>query len=204
MKRRCQRRPRQGARFRAPCFWRSSARPCLSAESRPAAAFEIFGIKLWGSSSDEDADIVDPLRYAVTIDGARRRQGSGQEARKRLGAEKRRGTPGFRLARADGQGAQRPRTTGRGTLRRCALRRRGHHHHPGQAARRLAAGCRIQGSAADSGGDQHRRRAEIHAWQHPAGGRCGGADERRFRPDRRRRRRAPAPSSRRRRRSCGR
>ncbi|TPJ51955.1 autotransporter assembly complex family protein [Mesorhizobium sp. B2-6-4] len=33
----------------------------------PAAAFEIFGIKLWGSSSDEDADIVDPMRYAVTI-----------------------------------------------------------------------------------------------------------------------------------------
>lgn len=39
----------------------------LVAESRPVAAFEIFGIKLWGSSSDEDADIVDPLRYAVTI-----------------------------------------------------------------------------------------------------------------------------------------
>lgn len=39
----------------------------LVAESRPAAAFELFGIKLWGSSSDEDADIVDPLRYAVTI-----------------------------------------------------------------------------------------------------------------------------------------
>ncbi|MCV3209144.1 autotransporter assembly complex protein TamA [Mesorhizobium sp. YC-39] len=40
----------------------------LAAEGRNAAAFEIFGIKLWGSSSDEDADIVDPLRYAVTID----------------------------------------------------------------------------------------------------------------------------------------
>ncbi|TRC71421.1 outer membrane protein assembly factor [Mesorhizobium sp. WSM4307] len=39
----------------------------LVAESRPAAAFELFGIKLWGSSNDEDADIVDPLRYAVTI-----------------------------------------------------------------------------------------------------------------------------------------
>jgi translocation and assembly module TamA len=39
----------------------------LVAESRPAGAFEIFGIKLWGSS-DEDADIVDPLRYAVTIE----------------------------------------------------------------------------------------------------------------------------------------
>jgi len=39
----------------------------LVAESGSAAAFEIFGIKLWGSS-DEDADIVDPLRYAVTIE----------------------------------------------------------------------------------------------------------------------------------------
>jgi len=39
----------------------------LAGEIRPAAAFEIFGIKLWGSSKDEDADIVDPLRYSVTI-----------------------------------------------------------------------------------------------------------------------------------------
>ncbi|KAA3452809.1 hypothetical protein C7I87_01155 [Mesorhizobium sp. SARCC-RB16n] len=39
----------------------------LLAEARHAGAFEIFGIKLWGSSKDEDADIVDPLRYAVTI-----------------------------------------------------------------------------------------------------------------------------------------
>lgn len=37
-------------------------------EGRNAAAFEIFGIKLWGSSKDEDADIVDPLRYAVTME----------------------------------------------------------------------------------------------------------------------------------------
>ncbi|TIW72967.1 MAG: outer membrane protein assembly factor [Mesorhizobium sp.] len=37
-------------------------------ESRPATAFELFGIKLWGSASDEDADIVDPLRYSVTIE----------------------------------------------------------------------------------------------------------------------------------------
>src|SRR5438445_6901791 len=40
----------------------------LAGEARPAAAFEIFGIKLWGSSKDEDADIVDPLRYSVTIE----------------------------------------------------------------------------------------------------------------------------------------
>lgn len=40
----------------------------LVAEGGNAAAFEIFGIKLWGSSNDEDTDIVDPLRYAVTIE----------------------------------------------------------------------------------------------------------------------------------------
>ncbi|MET2825975.1 autotransporter assembly complex protein TamA [Mesorhizobium shangrilense] len=39
----------------------------LVGESRHAAAFEIFGIKLWGASK-EDTDIVDPLRYAVTIE----------------------------------------------------------------------------------------------------------------------------------------
>ncbi len=37
-------------------------------ESRDATAFEIFGIKLWGSDDSEDADITDPLRYAVTIE----------------------------------------------------------------------------------------------------------------------------------------
>ncbi|TIO13028.1 MAG: outer membrane protein assembly factor [Mesorhizobium sp.] len=40
----------------------------LAAQSRSAAAFELFGLKLWELSSDEDADIVDPLRYTVTID----------------------------------------------------------------------------------------------------------------------------------------
>ncbi|UVK36167.1 autotransporter assembly complex protein TamA [Mesorhizobium sp. AR10] len=40
----------------------------FAGDTRNAAAFEIFGIKLWGSSNDEDADIVDPLRYAVTIE----------------------------------------------------------------------------------------------------------------------------------------
>src|SRR4051812_3052867 len=38
----------------------------FGAASTSAAAFELFGIKLWGSS-DEDADIADPLRYSVTI-----------------------------------------------------------------------------------------------------------------------------------------
>lgn len=32
----------------------------------PATAFELFGFKLWGSS-EEDADIVDPLRYSATL-----------------------------------------------------------------------------------------------------------------------------------------
>ena len=35
--------------------------------SQPAVAFELFGIKLWGASKDDDADIVDPLTYAATI-----------------------------------------------------------------------------------------------------------------------------------------
>ncbi len=39
----------------------------LAVESKAAAAFEIFGIKLWGSSKNEDADIVDPLRYSTSI-----------------------------------------------------------------------------------------------------------------------------------------
>ncbi|MGB5798802.1 MAG: outer membrane protein assembly factor, partial [Mesorhizobium sp.] len=37
--------------------------------SGPAAAFEIFGIKLWNSAADkEDAEIVNPLRYSATIE----------------------------------------------------------------------------------------------------------------------------------------
>jgi translocation and assembly module TamA len=36
-------------------------------QMQPAAAFELFGIKLWGSSEEDDADIVDPMRYSVTI-----------------------------------------------------------------------------------------------------------------------------------------
>jgi translocation and assembly module TamA len=34
----------------------------------PATAFELFGIRLWGSSDeDTDTDIVDPLRYSATL-----------------------------------------------------------------------------------------------------------------------------------------
>ncbi|MHA6683994.1 autotransporter assembly complex protein TamA [Mesorhizobium sp. A556] len=41
----------------------------ILADSRPSAAFELFGLKLWDSASDkEDAEIVDPLRYSVTVD----------------------------------------------------------------------------------------------------------------------------------------
>ncbi len=41
----------------------------IGAASGPAAAFEIFGIKLWESAADkEDAEIVDPLRYAASIE----------------------------------------------------------------------------------------------------------------------------------------
>lgn len=39
------------------------------ATTAPSAAFEIFGIRLWNSAADkEDAEIVNPLRYSVTID----------------------------------------------------------------------------------------------------------------------------------------
>ena len=41
----------------------------LAAGAGKAAAFEIFGIKLWESAEDkEDAQIADPLRYSVTIE----------------------------------------------------------------------------------------------------------------------------------------
>lgn len=40
----------------------------VGAQSQPAAAFELFGIKLWESAADkEDAEIVNPMRYSVTI-----------------------------------------------------------------------------------------------------------------------------------------
>jgi translocation and assembly module TamA len=39
----------------------------LVVQDRAAIAFELFGIHLWGANK-EDADIVDPLRYSVTID----------------------------------------------------------------------------------------------------------------------------------------
>ncbi|WP_439501875.1 autotransporter assembly complex protein TamA [Aminobacter ciceronei] len=40
----------------------------LAVETQGASAFEIFGIKLWGSSKEDDADVVDPLDYAVTFE----------------------------------------------------------------------------------------------------------------------------------------
>lgn len=41
----------------------------IGIQSRPAAAFEIFGLKLWESATDkEDAEIVNPMRYSVTIE----------------------------------------------------------------------------------------------------------------------------------------
>lgn len=39
----------------------------LLPQIQSAAAFELFGIRLWGSSANDDADIVDPMRYSVTI-----------------------------------------------------------------------------------------------------------------------------------------
>ncbi|MFE0015061.1 autotransporter assembly complex family protein [Mesorhizobium sp. NPDC059054] len=37
-------------------------------EGRSASAFELFGIKLWGSEEETDEAITDPLRYTVTIE----------------------------------------------------------------------------------------------------------------------------------------
>ncbi len=40
----------------------------LAVQTNQALALRIFGIILWGSEHDEDADIVDPLDYAVTFE----------------------------------------------------------------------------------------------------------------------------------------
>lgn len=57
--------------------WRALSRALLLAalgasavmiEMRSASAFELFGIKLWGSDEKADEAITDPLRYTVTID----------------------------------------------------------------------------------------------------------------------------------------
>ncbi|MEO5322311.1 autotransporter assembly complex protein TamA [Mesorhizobium sp. CC13] len=58
---------------RARVLWRAAmaallATTILAVEARQASALEIFGIRLWGSDKDEDADIVDPLDYAVTFE----------------------------------------------------------------------------------------------------------------------------------------
>lgn len=64
-------------RLRGGC-WSGSARAravaaallacaVLPIAAHPAGAFELFGIKLWGSSEEEEADIADPLRYTVTL-----------------------------------------------------------------------------------------------------------------------------------------
>ncbi|MFC5387531.1 autotransporter assembly complex family protein [Aquamicrobium segne] len=39
----------------------------LTVAPQPASAFELFGIKLWGTSDSQETDIVDPMRYTVTI-----------------------------------------------------------------------------------------------------------------------------------------
>lgn len=57
--------------------WRALSRALLLAalgasaimiEGRSASAFELFGIKLWGSDEKADESITDPLRYTVTIE----------------------------------------------------------------------------------------------------------------------------------------
>lgn len=41
---------------------------CLSATTVPAAAFELFGFRLWGTDEKGFEDVADPVRYTVTFD----------------------------------------------------------------------------------------------------------------------------------------
>jgi translocation and assembly module TamA len=53
--------------------WFALALACSVFSGLPAgdaAAFELFGLKLWGLSEEDVADIVDPLRYTVSLDVA--------------------------------------------------------------------------------------------------------------------------------------
>ncbi|HEV2507701.1 MAG TPA: autotransporter assembly complex family protein [Mesorhizobium sp.] len=63
--------------WRASTCWRALSRALLLsvigfsavvAESHRATAFELFGIKLWGSDEKADEAITDPLSYTVTIE----------------------------------------------------------------------------------------------------------------------------------------
>ena len=64
-------------RWQASTSWRALSRALLLAtlgisglmvEGSRATAFELFGIKLWGSEEEADEPIADPLRYTVTIE----------------------------------------------------------------------------------------------------------------------------------------
>jgi len=52
----------------------------VATPANEAAAFELFGIRLWGSAEEGDADIVDPLRYTVSLDV----QGGDESVRDKL------------------------------------------------------------------------------------------------------------------------
>ncbi|MFD9898437.1 autotransporter assembly complex family protein [Mesorhizobium sp. NPDC059025] len=63
--------------WRASTCWRALSRAlflsvlgfsAVVAESHRATAFELFGIKLWGSDEKADEAITDPLNYTVTIE----------------------------------------------------------------------------------------------------------------------------------------
>ena len=118
--------------------------------------------------------------------GARRRQGPAQEAGGCVRAEGRRGAAGVGFARADDQGAQRPRATGGGTLCERLLRGRRRYHHRRQVAGRVAARCRVQRAAACSRRRDDPAGAEVRSWQYKVGGRRRRPNGRRLRADCRR------------------
>jgi translocation and assembly module TamA len=69
MLRRSRDQPKQGPSGRIAARVLLSALLASAAAAQPATAFELFGLKLWGSS-EEDIEIADPLEYTVTLDVA--------------------------------------------------------------------------------------------------------------------------------------
>ncbi|MBL8575792.1 MAG: outer membrane protein assembly factor [Mesorhizobium sp.] len=58
---------RSAGRRRRALLFSLLAGTAVMTHAPTASAFELFGIRLFGSANDEDADIVDPLAYTVTL-----------------------------------------------------------------------------------------------------------------------------------------
>lgn len=61
---------RRRAAFARPLAVLLACSALAGAPATEAAALELFGFKLWGSAEEDDAEIVDPLRYTVSLDVA--------------------------------------------------------------------------------------------------------------------------------------